>query len=120
MPHTDGPTHHDCDLNRVELTGKLADNPQVLWAHEELWVGFLLGVRGGWLPTPDGGLRKQVSLIKGVATGDLAQQLLTWTRGTAVSVCGSLDLVMGGDGLTRPRWELAVRATCVERLADRS
>ncbi len=116
MPHPDVHIHSGSDLNHVELTGKLADDPQVLWAHEDLWVGFLLSVRGGWLLTLEGQQWIPVYLIKGVAMGACAQQLRSWTCGTDVAVSGALDLIVGGDGVVRPRWELAVRAHRVERL----
>jgi len=107
--------HFAQDLNRVELTGRLADDPQILPRAEGFWVEFLLSVRGGWLLMPEGRSHTPVYLVKGVATGEAARQLLTWTCGMDISVTGSLDLIVGGDGVLRPRWELAVRAQQVER-----
>ncbi len=116
MEHTAFPTFRDAqDVNTVHVTGTLADDPVVRWEDETRWVGFLVAVQGGSLPMPDGEPLTPVLLIKGVVRGPAAERMLRWTRGTALSITGSLDMVVGGNGLQRPCWELVVHAHTIEQ-----
>jgi len=104
------------DTNAVLLTGRLTDEPRIIYRYENLcWASAQIAVRGGWCQAPTGGHLPRVNLFTLFATGDVVAELMARHVYDYVEIKGELDFKGCSDPLG-PRWEIAVNVHAIRLL----